>query len=67
MFPLTEMLTLALGEAAESGLRVFPTAPAMDVTASETLGATVPEGPTAETCDRRDDKVGRAETGSNDA
>lgn len=51
----------------DTGLRVLPTAPARDVTAAETLGATVPEGPAAETWDRSEDRTGWTDTGSSEA
>lgn len=51
----------------ETGLRVFPTAPTREEAAAETLADTVPEGPTAEIWDRREDRIGCAETGRSDA
>lgn len=52
---------------AEPGLRVFATAPAREDAAADTLAGTVLEGPTAETWDRREDRIGCAEMGRSDA
>lgn len=38
-----------------------------DDTAEETLGASVPDGPTAETCERSDESAGRTELGKFEA
>ena len=43
------------------------TAPARDETAADMLGATVPEGPAADTCESSVDRTGWAETGRSDA
>ena len=51
----------------EAGVRVLLTAPARDETAADMLGATVPEGPAADTWESSVDRTGWAETGRSDA
>jgi hypothetical protein len=51
----------------ETGSRVFARASARDEAAADTLAGKVPEGPTAETWDRSEDKMGCAEMGRSDA